>query len=478
MATFSPPLANSPDVFDGLVVARYAHRISLEGPFYFTPSEFGPFNCSNTYRYGADYCYGFNSPILATLLTTYRDVWRSQLSDFAAPAVELSSPASYTSAFHCFRNRRPIPDGWVDFVAAVLRHRSDITCEVAELQDNVSKALNLEWGMIRKLSNEVLAVEENWQVLSDEVVAHEEANPQTYFTKANKWISGFVFMVTPWRRLPPIAELQAFAKAFAASNASTALPIIHITESSLVAPCETSVVVTSEPCDNVSSRPCINTTSVPIITTVSQTSDVPNPASIVGATAPTTTPSAPPRKPYFDSGRHMPSSSPLLSFSIPADSGDQVASTSSSDSDLSSSSSSTKQSFSSSTQSFSSSYRTSATSNSSKATIDTCFSADAPFSDHATLFRPCYSSSPLPVPFKPSVMNLSAGTPSSSTSSTCTQLFPRHVLGSAPSRPSFNRGIKKAPTRSWDDVLTGWIPVSNMTAAESAGQAQYDIMHS
>ncbi|KAK4701107.1 hypothetical protein P7C70_g5132, partial [Phenoliferia sp. Uapishka_3] len=182
--------ARTVDVKGSTVVARYTSNIIVYDCY---PTDSGPYNACISTNPQATVCYGFEAPKLAALLTTFANVWRPRLNKLTAPTMEISSPESLAEATELLERSCACPQDWTAFKADVLRHRYNITLRVQEMEGRVRCRFALECAMIRRLSNEVLSVEESWTRLSDAILAYEQENPKpSYFKKARTWFSGFV----------------------------------------------------------------------------------------------------------------------------------------------------------------------------------------------------------------------------------------------------------------------------------------------
>ncbi|KAK4701603.1 hypothetical protein P7C70_g4626, partial [Phenoliferia sp. Uapishka_3] len=489
MFSISPPTAETVDVRGATVFARYTYEIPLYDAFFRRPQLCGPYNACIATHQQAKYRYGFTAPKLAALLTTFANIWRPQLINFRAPAIKISSPASYASAVQSLKSRAPLPEEWVAYKTKVLRHRCHITYDVKKLDNQVGRTLSLECAMIRRLTNEVLTVEESWKDLSAAVVAYEEANTLSYFKRARSWLTGFVSKVAPEQaELQSFLRPEAFIVAYAAPSATCEKPVVAISETALHPASEPTTVAATDPVVVVTS-PSFDTSLEPLLATpkpstllISKSSNAATTDEFFPNGAPKTTPCLSSRKSCF---KWSAPSSPLRSLTISTDLDDSSSSSSdsSSSSSLYSSSSSSHGSFSFSSQSSfrsSSSFCTSASSISSNST-NTITSTDERDEEKLSAFdtsnsiTSCSSSPSRSVPFKPFISNL----PARNFSLPITQISPGSAIIS-PARPAFKLGskTKKDTGRSWEErFLMPWIPLGNMSAAEMAAQNEYNIMH-
>ncbi|KAL8290341.1 hypothetical protein RQP46_002599 [Phenoliferia psychrophenolica] len=187
--------ASTPDVQGSTVVATYNGHAPFDLASFMHPSDvLGPFNgCIAPIPTHATTRYAFESRELAALLGAFESQWRPQLARLAAPSLSLSTPAAYESAVQCLAARPALPEGWVDFVCRVSRHRDITVRRVEDLKArwrSVPNELYLEVATARKLCNEVNKIISSWTLLSDAVAAWEEDHAESYLTKVWKWATG------------------------------------------------------------------------------------------------------------------------------------------------------------------------------------------------------------------------------------------------------------------------------------------------
>ncbi|KAK4698405.1 hypothetical protein P7C70_g7870, partial [Phenoliferia sp. Uapishka_3] len=492
MFKVSLPHANTVDVQNSIITARYTSEIVIYNR---QPDESGPYNACIATHPHAKYCYGFTAPKLATLLQTFADLWRPQLRLLAAPAMDISSLESYEEAVKCLKRLSVLPEEWLAFRADVLRHRYNVTRSVKELEEQVGRRLTLECAMIRRLANEVLAIEESWALLSDAIIAYEQANPKpSYLKKARSWFSG---LGTKSSQTPP-ASTTSVAVSVPPPNATSGEPSIITSQSALAVVSEPLVaefpgVAARQPpvVATTASLVVATTTSLVVATTVSLVvatteslvvAKIESPLAPLAVTsseaAPTTAPRLAPKKSYFKwsapSSRSL-SLTPSTDLNQSADSSSShrsVSSSSTSSSNSSSTSDSSK--FANSSSNFADAYDEELlTEIPSENTLGDLFVLDSAAKASASdTTLPATSIEPRFSPLIPFVDNSSAITAMPSLAHPSFQIF---AVG--PSFPTGSR-LRKEPKLSWEmRFFKALFPLGNMSAADSAAQNEYNIMH-
>ncbi|KAK4693417.1 hypothetical protein P7C70_g8927, partial [Phenoliferia sp. Uapishka_3] len=128
-------------------------------------------------------------PELCALLRTYRGIWQPKLGMLSAPAMIISSPASYQSAVACIKRRR-FPEGWTDFYFKVYRFYRTLLRKVKS-RDAPTKDLIEVRDLAKDLCEILRYGGDTWRALALAVAGWEEVNGLSPFQQAGEWFTGF-----------------------------------------------------------------------------------------------------------------------------------------------------------------------------------------------------------------------------------------------------------------------------------------------